>query len=304
MKRLLSGALLLMLLSLPFLAASAAEDQRIRPMARVPDYVQKLLEIAGAEVGYHEGEHGYSKYGEWAGDPHAQWCAEYLCWSVDQVDKTTGTSLLHNVYPLYSGQNTGKNWFIRKGRYIARNGNLEGWGYQWFKDGKAFIKAGEYVPQPGDWVFFTWTGDTNTDHVAMVEYCTRGKDGKVKIHCLEGNNPSAVARVTYDVNSSKILGYGTVHDLADWTMRRGNSGEKVRQLQEKLVYLGLLPEGSADGVFGMSTQNALTAYQESHGLKVLGIANMETQQALNRDYEALQAQDPSAWQVIDDDWED
>lgn len=296
-----------LLLTLLLLAAfpAHAEDTVIPPQWRVPDYVTWLLEIAGGEVGYKEGSRGYTKYGEWAGDPFAQWCAEYLCWSVDQVDKTHGTSLLHNVYPLYSGQNTGKNWFIRQGRYISRNGNLEDWGYQWFQGEDEYIQAGEYIPQPGDWVFFTWTSDTDTDHVAMVEYCTMDDSGNVTLHCLEGNNPNTVARVTYDIGNKRILGYGTVHDVADWTMRQGNSGEKVRQLQEKLVYLGLMPEGSADGVYGSATAEAISAYQTSKGLRVLGIANIDTQRALNQDYEAKRDTDPSQWFIIDDEeWED
>lgn len=302
MKRIaLLAALLLLLCALP----ASAEETVIRPQWRVPDYVTWLLEIAGNEVGYKEGAHGYSKYGEYWGDPYAQWCAEYLCWSVDQVDKTHGTALLHNTYPLYSGQNTGMRWFIKQGRYIARNGNLENWGYQWFKGEDEFLKAGEYIPQPGDWVFFTWTSDTDTDHVAMVEYCTMDDAGNVTLHCLEGNNPNSVARVTYSISDKKILGYGTVHDVADWTMRQGNSGEKVRQLQEKLVYLGLMPEGSADGVYGSATAEAISAYQQSHGLKVLGIANIETQNALNEDYQAKVDTDPDMWTIIDDEeWDD
>lgn len=303
MKRTL--ALLCALLLLACSPAALAEETVLRPQWRTPDYVTQLLEIAGGEVGYHEGAHGYSKYGDYWGDPYAQWCAEYLCWCVDQVDKTYGTSLLQNVYPLYSGQNTGMRWFIRQGRFIARNGNLENWGYQWFKGADAFITAGEYIPQPGDWVFFTWTGDTNTDHVAMVEYCTMDEKGNVTLHCLEGNNPSSVARVTYAITDRKILGYGTVHDVADWTMRQGNAGEKVRQLQEKLVYLGLMPEGSADGVYGEATARVISSLQQQHGLKVLGIANIETQRIINDLYQAKADNDPDMWIIEDDeDWDD
>ena len=49
----------------------------------MPDYVTALLEVAAGEVGYTEQDHGWSKYGAWAGDGYAQWCAEYLCWCVD-----------------------------------------------------------------------------------------------------------------------------------------------------------------------------------------------------------------------------
>ena len=297
MKRIAAFALLMRML----FSATVAEDAPLRPLWPVPDYVTKLLEIAGAEVGYKEGAHGYSKYGEYWGNPLAQWCAEYLCWSVDQVDKTHGTQLLKNVYPLYSGQNTGMRWFIKEGRWIARNGNLPDWGYQWFKGEDAFITAGEYIPQPGDWVFFSWLSDGNTSHVAMVEYATKDKDGHVTIHCLEGNNPDRVARVKYSTDDKKILGYGTVHDVADWTMRFGNTGKKVTELQEKLVYLGYLTQDSVTGHFGINTQTAITNFQTANNLKVLGIANLETQTLINRFYEEKRYRDADAWTVVEED---
>lgn len=298
MKRIL--AILLLCLLLPT-ALAAEEEQVIRPQWPVPDYVTWLLEIAGNEVGYKEGAHGYSKYGEYWGDAYAQWCAEFLCWCVDQVDKQYGTELLKVQYPLYSGQNTGMRWFIRQGRWVARNGYLTDWGYQWFKGEDHFLTAGEYIPQPGDWVFFTWTSDNNTSHVAMVEYCTMDEKGNVTLHCIEGNNPVAVARVEYSTADKKILGYGTVHDVADWTMRSGNSGQKVTALQEKLIYLGWLPEGSADGIYGSATVDAISRFQTEYGLKVLGIANIDTQAKLNQLYEEKRFRDGDAWAVAEED---
>ena len=278
-----------------------AEDIIIDPDYPVPDYVTWLLEIAAAEVGYEEGPHGYSKYGEWSGDPYAQWCAEFLCWCVDQVDQQHGTELLKNVYPLYSGSNTGRSWFIRAGRYVVRNGHLDNWGYQWLKGSDHFLTTGDYIPQPGDWVFFTWTSNTDTDHVAMVEYCTRNQYGDVTIHVIEGNNPSGVARNTYDLTYNRILGYGTVHDAADWTIRSGCSGEKVRQLQQKLIYLGYLPADSDDGSYGSATQAAVSTFQQSQGLNVNGLANIATQRALDEAVDRAVDSDPTTWQVVEDD---
>ena len=296
MKRFIASLLLCMLMP-----SALAEEAVIRPQWPVPEHVTRLLEIAGNEVGYKEGAHGYSKYGEYWGDAYAQWCAEFLCWCVDQVDKQYGTELLKVKYPLYSGQNTGMRWFIRQGRWIARNGNIPDWGYQWFKGEDKFITAGEYIPQPGDWVFFTWTSDSNTSHVAMVEYCTADDKGNVTLHCIEGNNPVAVARVEYSTADKKILGYGTVHDVADWTMRSGNSGLKVTELQQKLIYLGWLPEGSADGYYGPATVDAINRFQTEYGLKLLGIANIETQTKLNQLYNEKLFRDGDAWAVAEED---
>ena len=296
LNRFLSILLLLLLFLSP---AYAAEEEIIPPAWDVPDYVTALLEVASEEVGYTE-DHGRTKYGEWAGDPAAQWCAEFVCWCVDQVDQRTGTSLLRSVYPYYTSSNTGKNWFIKAGRYVVRKGRVEGWGYEWLKGSDSFIKSGDYIPQPGDWVFFNWGGGTDTEHVAMVEYCTRDRLGKVTIHVIEGNNPSSVQRNEYDLNSGSILGYGTVHDVADITMTFGCLGEKVYTLQEKLAYLGYLDPSLVTGRYGDGTVEAVRAYQETHKLKVNGIANLQTQARLDAEYTQAYDSDPDIWGVVDD----
>ena len=277
------------------------EDEVIPPAWPVPDYVERLLEIAAGEVGYKE-DHGRTKYGEWAGDPAAQWCAEFQCWCVGQVDLRYGTSLLRNVYPFYTSSNTGLRWFLKAGRYVVRKGKVPDWGYQWLKGQDTFIKSGDYIPQPGDWVFFNWGGGTDTEHVALVEFCSRNPvTREVTVHVIEGNNPSAVARNTYGINSPSILGYGTVRDVADITMTFGNEGEKVVSLQEKLAYLGFLDPTLVTGRFGDGTVEALRSYQQSRKLRVTGIANMNTQQKLEAEYSQQYNNDPDIWSVVDDD---
>lgn len=293
----------LLLLSFLFLLSftACAEEQVIPPAFPVPEYVAHLLEVASEEVGYRE-DHGRSKYGAWAGDPAAQWCAEFQCWCVDQVDQRWGTSLLRNIYPFYTSSNTGRNWFIREGRYVVRKGQVENWGYQWLKGKNAFLRSGDYIPQPGDWIFFNWGGGPDTEHVAVVEYCTRESfSGKISIHVIEGNNPSSVARAVYPLNSPSILGYGTVHDVADITMSFGNLGKKVSHLQEMLSYLGYLESRQVTGRFGDATVDAVRSFQESHGLKVNGIANMETQILLENEYTSKYESDAVIWTVVDDD---
>ena len=281
-------------------SSAFAEDERIEPAWPVPDYVEYLLQVASEEVGYTE-DHGRTKYGAWAGDPAAQWCAEFLCWCVDQVDQRWNTTLLRNVYPFYTSSNTGLRWFLRAGRYVVRKGKVEGWGYQWLKGRSSFIRSGDYVPQPGDWVFFNWSGGTDTQHVAMVEYCSRDLNtARISVHVIEGNNPDSVKRNIYELNSISIMGYGTVHDVADITMSFGNQGEKVRIFQERLSYLGYLDPGNISGRFGDSTAEGLQAWQADHGLTASGIANMKTQQLLEAEYIARYEKDPGIWSVVDD----
>ena len=291
-------------LLLPVLTANAAEEI-IPPQWPVPEYVSQLLKVASEEVGYTEEEHGRTKYGEWAGDPYCQWCAEFQCWCVDQVDQRFGTSLLNQVYPRYSASNTGRAWFIHAGRYVIRKGPVDEWGYEWLKGRTSFLSSGDYIPQPGDWVFFTWTSDTDTDHVALVEYCTRDTDtGDIFIHVIEGNKPDSVCRDVYELNYSRILGYGTVHDVADITMHPGNRGEKVRQMQEKLIYIGYLAPDAMNGIYDSATSEAIRSFQIDSSLRVSGYANIATQLKLDEVVAVRRDLDPRTWQVIDEDEEE
>ena len=89
-------------------------------------------------------------------------------------------------------------------------------------------------------------------------------------------------------------------DVADWTVRSGCAGEKVRHLQVKLARLGYLKESEIDGVCGTATVEAITAFQTAYGLKVTGIANIATQLKLNTEYHESVYNDPLTWRVEPD----
>ena len=57
----------------------------------------------------------------------------------------------------------------------------------------------------------------------------------------------------------------------------GARGAEVRRIQERLIELGYLPEGSADGVYGRQTANAVRRFQYYNGLTQDGIAGRTTQ---------------------------
>lgn len=63
-------------------------------------------------------------------------------------------------------------------------------------------------------------------------------------------------------------------------LRKGDRSMAVTQLQQRLISFGYL-SGTADGVFGMQTYNALRAFQRANGLKVDGVAGQSTIGALN-----------------------
>lgn len=74
----------------------------------------------------------------------------------------------------------------------------------------------------------------------------------------------------------------TSYKLGDRTLRKGNKGDDVKELQSLLVKrgysLGTFGTNSdgIDGSFGEKTETAVARYQEDNGLQADGIAGKET----------------------------
>ena len=64
------------------------------------------------------------------------------------------------------------------------------------------------------------------------------------------------------------------------TLREGDRGDDVRELQRQLIKLGYL-SGSADGIFGKKTTAAVIAFQKANKLEADGIAGSKTQDKLS-----------------------
>ena len=288
----------LILLAALVLAVSCAQAETVIDHGESPDFVRALLAVAEKEIGYVEGSNNFSKYGEWSGDPNAAWCAEFICWCVDQLDQQQGSQLLNAVYPKYSGQNTGRDWFIKRGRFVFRKGVCPDWGYQWMKGSDHYLSKNEYIPRPGDLMFFSYNEAGDTEHVALVEYCTRDDAGQVMIHVIEGNNPDRVQRNTYPLDNSQVLGFGLCEDLADTVMRFGNEGDKVLALQHTLHELGYLEERHMTGLYGSNTKKAVMDFQQTlDEPTAAGIADRITQQALEEARYQKLLESPETWLV-------
>jgi len=274
----------LLCLLIPLTVTGRAEADaftEIAPAYPVPDSVRALIELAIEELGYTEERDGVTKYGTWYGNPKAEWCAEFLCWSVAQTEEKLGITLLNEEFPLYGATNIGRNWFLSQGRYIARTGFVTDWGSQWYRGEDKQMERGSYIPQPGDWVFFSYTPSGDTTHVAMVEKAVTDAAGSLYIQVIEGNNPDKVQRALYPLDDWRIQGYGTVHDLADIVLRGGLEGKKVAALQTRLADIGLIGYGDINSKYDHRTQEAVRAFQAMMDFPQTGIANQQTQLALN-----------------------
>lgn len=72
----------------------------------------------------------------------------------------------------------------------------------WAKDKGIWGPRGSYQPKPGDAIMFDWGGDGTSDHIGIVEKVENGK-----VITIEGNSSNSVKRNTYDLGSSKVMGY-------------------------------------------------------------------------------------------------
>lgn len=69
----------------------------------------------------------------------------------------------------------------------------------------------------------------------------------------------------------------------------GDKGDSVRKLQQRLIELGYLPEGAADGSFGYQTSRAVREFQGKNGLNRDGVAGPATLTRLYEDPNVIAA---------------
>ena len=115
-----------------------------------------VINAARKEVGYVEGPNNENKYGEWYGLNHAPYCAMFVSWVFAQAG--CNSLVAASTTKGFSYCPEGLAWFQRKGQIVNK-----------------------YAGQPGDIVFFSWSGHT-AEHVGII--VAASKDG---ITTVEGN---------------------------------------------------------------------------------------------------------------------
>lgn len=162
--------------------------------------IPRILAFAFNEVGYLEkksnkdltsktanaGKKNYTKYGSWIGANGDYWCASFISWLFHQAFGDNGKKLLCGSYS--AACETIRQNFIKKKQYHTSG------------------------PKAGDVIFFSGSRHSGANHIGIVYQV---KDGKVLT--VEGNtsgasgvvdNGGGVAKKTYAISQTKILGYG------------------------------------------------------------------------------------------------
>ena len=113
--------------------------------------------------------------------------------------------------------------------YITQKNGIEISHGNWFSDVDEFVvylqkenkwqaqpKDGSITPNPGDLVFFDWITNDGVDdpqHVGVVLCLTDSNNDGVddSIITIEGNSAGRVAVRSYQLDDSRILGYGILN---------------------------------------------------------------------------------------------
>jgi murein L,D-transpeptidase YcbB/YkuD len=204
---------------------------------------------------------------------------------VDQVDQRYGTQLMKNLFPWYGGSSDGAPFFMKEGRFISDDGRLPTtYAKQWLIDSDHYLKSNEYIPYPGDYIWFYYhSRREGTEHVAVVEGISRDEGGAIQVHVIEGNNPDRVQRAVYDLTDKRIYGFGTPVKRAYTNLRLYYQNADVAQLQKDLIALGYYQqEEKREGYFTPALKDAVKQFQKDAGISTSGMVDIQTRPALEK----------------------
>ncbi len=166
-----------------------------------------------------------------------------------------------------------------------------------------------------------WAQRGTIDQMPDLPCCVfkRGDDGKTMMHTGYHIGGGRISHCSVGVQEGSInepgwthyavpAGLYTVDELASArrverveTLRRGSTGDKVREVQEALKALGY-DVGASDGVYGTKTIAAVRAFQANTGLTVDGVCGAATWETLREEKEAadiLTGEQPQgAWDAL------
>lgn len=277
----------------------------------------KVVEIAKAEIGYHEknsdanldvkvaindGSGNHTKYardlhkaGYYNGDKCGYaWCDCFYDWVHLQAaggNAKLAQAVICQTGPYGAGCTNSMQYYKNQGRL-------------------------DMNPKVGDQIFFRYSGTSGADHTGIVVAVE-----SQWITTIEGNSGNCVQQRRYDRRDSTIVGYGhpkydaekveekkdTVKPQASTTkhptVRKGSTGAAVKEMQQKLIALGYsCGSKKDDGDFGTNTYNAVVKFQRDHGLDPDGICGPLTWAALDSAKPTAKTIDQIAREVIAGKW--
>lgn len=250
-------------------------------------YVNKVISIAEAEVGYLEKNNNSNLYNKTENAGYGNYTK--YAYEID------------TKYPnFYNGKKNGyaycdvfvdwcfiKAFGVEKAKeLLCQPNNSLGAGCTY--SARYYRNAGRFytTPKVGDQIFF---GDNGDEYHTGIVYKVDGS----KVYTIEGNtsgdagvvdNGGGVFKKSYYLNNRNITGYGrpkydTSNSVSNEKpivssrnyLMKGDTGAEVKTMQETLIKIGYsCGSYGADGDFGNDTDKAVRTFQKDNGLVVDG----------------------------------
>jgi len=153
---------------------------------------------------------------------------------------------------------SGYNVLLTKETIIRNEGNVTT---------KKDIKKGKAVSVVGDLDVSTYTLSATT-----VDLGTLKKENTV---------PESVKTVSVTTTKPTVSSTETTKKNISKTLKQGAKNEDVKLLQEKLIELGFLSNGSITWYYGPQTVKAVKAFQKTNKLEQVGSVGVKTLKLLN-----------------------
>lgn len=164
---------------------------------------EKIVAVAKSQLGYAEStlnfevdsndvKHGYTRYGEWYGNPYGDWSVMFTSFCLRYAG-------VEDV-PINSGAEVMRSEWEEKGLYKDSN---------------------SHIPSQGNVVFLDKNGNGTADATAIVTEISGGH-----IYTIEGDLEDKVAESEYPMDSPLICGYGMVSSKSN-LMLMNTSGLNV-----------------------------------------------------------------------------
>ncbi len=153
--------------------------------------------------------HGGQKYWSFMGYPsRVSWCAAFVSWVIENT--SYNNEQLKNIIQMKSAAVVDfMNYF-----YGNNNSNIKFYYNDNCSNYRNKNGSGNYTPKQGDLIFFDWQGSWGgsmpvqykggPDHIGIVQ-----KTEDNVIYTIEGNTTDSVAERSYDLNSCKVIGFGS-----------------------------------------------------------------------------------------------
>ncbi len=201
---------------------------------------------------------GYTKYGDWYGSPYGNWDATFLSYCLDYA------GISDEIFPKNSGS-------------FAWYAELDSLG--------CYIEGTDYVPSPGDIVFFDTDDNGKPDRVGAVTNvdASSGRLTAVEGDFSDGSGADRVCQNLYYLTDSQITGYAYIPGEEDGTaavFTAEDSGVTVRVTAPSSA----LPEGAELYILLYDeTRSEYTAAGEAIGLddSVTSMAALDIAFSLN-----------------------